>query len=88
MSKMPIALAAITLSALAALPATAGAVERNADGVRNVERSTVRHKVRHVTPRVADQGYRESFGYAYEPQYSTGTYNGVNRWGAAPGNIW
>src|SRR5438552_13773938 len=55
MSKLPIAFAAIAISALAALPATAGAVERNADGVRNIERSVVRHKVRHVrhvAPRV------------------------------------
>lgn len=89
MSKMPIAFAAIALSALAALPATAGAVERNADGVRNVERSVVRHKVRHVravAPRAYDEGYRDSF--AYQPQFTTGTYNGVNRWGGAPGSIW
>ena len=97
MSKMPIAFAAIAISALAALPATAGAVEQSADGIRNVERSAVRqqHKVRHVrqvarplAPRVTDEGYRESYGYATEPQYGTGTYNGVNRWGAAPGSIW
>src|SRR5215216_4351507 len=92
MSKMPTAFAAIAISALAALPATAGTVERSADGVRNVERSTVRqHKVRHVrhlAPRVSDEDYRQSYGYVYEPQSSTGTYNGVNRWGAAPGSIW
>jgi hypothetical protein len=89
MSKMPIAFAVIAVSALAALPVTAGAVERNADGVRSVERSTVRHKVRrHAAPRAYNEGYRESYGYATEPQFSTGTYNGVNRWGAQPGSYW
>ena len=89
MSKTPIGFAAIAVSALAALPVTAGAVERNADGVRNVERSVARPKVRHVrhtAPRVYGEDYRESYGY--EPSYSTGTYNGVNRWGGAPGSIW
>ncbi|WP_157100011.1 hypothetical protein [Rhodoplanes sp. Z2-YC6860] len=90
MSKVPAVLAAIAISALAAIPVTAGAVEQNADGVRNVERSMVRHKVRHVrntAPRAYGEGYRESYGYADEP-WSTGTYNGVNRWGGAPGSIW
>ena len=89
------AFAVIAVSALAALPVTAGAVERSADGVRNVERSAVRHKVRHVrqvvrhvAPRVTNEGYRESYGYAPQPWFGTGTYNGVNRWGAAPGSIW
>ena len=91
MSKMPIAFAAIAISALIALPVAAGAVEQNADGVRNVERSAVRHKVRHVrhvAPRGYDESYRESYGYVYEPSYSPGTYNGVNRWGAQPGSYW
>jgi len=91
MSKMPIAFAAIAITALAALPVTAGAVEQNADGARNIERSVVRHKVRHVrhvAPRAYDESYRQSYGYVYEPSYSPGTYNGVNRWGAAPGNYW
>jgi hypothetical protein len=92
MSKMPIAFAAIAVSALAALPVTAGAVERNADGVRNVERTAVRqHKqrhVRHLAPRVTNEDYRESYGYVPEPQFSTGTYNGVNRWNAQPGSYW
>ena len=87
MSKMPAILAAIAISALAAIPATAGAVEQNADGVRNVERSVVRHKVRHVrntAPRVYDESYRESYGSAYEPDATIGTYGGRNR---VPG-IW
>ena len=96
MSKMPIAFAAIVISALTALPATAGAVEQSADGIRNVERGAVRqqHKVRHVrhvAPRSYDEGYRESYGYVYEPAFGSGTYNGyngVNRWGAAPGSYW
>lgn len=90
MSKMPAVSAAIAISALAALPATAGAVEQSADGVRNVGRSLVRHKVRHVrniAPRVYDEGYRESYRHTYEP-WTTGTYNGVNRWGGAPGSVW
>lgn len=91
MSKLPIAFAAIALSALAALPATAGAVEQNSDGVRNVERSVSHHKMRHArytAPRAYDEGYRESYGYAYQPWGGTGTYNGVNRWGGAPGSVW
>src|SRR5882724_12961887 len=60
MSKMPMAFAAIAISALAALPATAGAVERNADGARNIQRSTVRQQVRHVR-HVAPRGYDESY---------------------------
>jgi hypothetical protein len=91
MSKMPAILAAISIAALAALPATAGAVEQSAYGVRNVERSVVRHKARHVrniAPRGYDEGYRESYGYAYEPWGATGTYNGVNRFGGAPGSVW
>jgi hypothetical protein len=91
MSKMPGVLAAVAISALVAIPATAGAVEQSADGVRNVERSVVRHQVRHVrniTPRAYNEGYRESYGYAYEPWGTTGTYNGVNRWGGAPGSVW
>ena len=58
--------------------------------VRNVERGVVRHKVRHVrniAPRAYGEGYRESYGYAYEP-WTTGTYNGVNRWGGGPGSVW
>jgi hypothetical protein len=90
MSKVPAVLAAIAISALAAVPVTAGAVEQGVDGVRNVERSVVRHKVRHVRNTALpayDEGYRQSYGYAYEP-WSTGTYNGVNRWGGAPGSVW
>src|SRR5437868_10494582 len=77
MSKMPMAFAAIAISALVALPATAGAVERTPDGARNVERSVVRHKVRHVrhvAPRGYDEDYRESYGYASDPWFGAGTY--------------